>query len=102
MEFGVWRTVRSRCGKCYETMRKDNRIRYQGRRKDSRIQLERLDDCCRQQIDRSPVRVRVERFHVNNTLVLRRHDFGKMRMDYRRLPCVHMHVKQGGIKRGDY
>src|SRR5262249_3647572 len=45
--------------------------------------------------------MRVERLHVDNGFVLRRHEFGKMRMDQRRLPLMHVHVEQGSIKSSD-
>ena len=43
--------------------------------------------------------MRVKRLHVDNTLVFCLNDFGQMRMDQRRLSCVHVHVEEGSVKR---
>lgn len=61
--------------------------------------MDRLDNSRCQQIQRTRIRMRVEALHVDNTLILRRHDFRQMRMDQRRLARMHVHVEQGRVRR---
>jgi len=81
LKLGIGRTVRHRRRDCYIAMGKSNRIRYGGRCNDGGINMDGLDNRRRQQIERTCVRMRMERFHVDHTLVFCRRDFGQMCMN---------------------